>query len=223
MKLIYAQGACSLSVHILLEELKLEYEPIKVSLSDKTVLEHYNPKSYVPALILDSGAVMTEATSILQYIALEHDSSFLPKDAFTRAKCIEWLTYISTEMHKGAAPLFHEDDLPAEFIHETREKLDMRLRLLNDQLNDQAFIIHNSYSIADMYAVAILRILEHVKVDLSPFENITNYKKNLEESPTILRVIEAEKTAATKTEIDDEVSLNVSYYREDIQTKFKSN
>jgi glutathione S-transferase len=221
MKLIYAQGACSLSVHILLEELNLEYQPIKVSLEDKTVLEHFTPKSYVPVLVLDSGVTMTEATSILQYLAIDHDSSFLSKDLFTRAKCIEWLTFISTELHKGAAPLFQEDKLPKDYVAQVREKLDKRLQLLDGHLNDQAFVIDNSYSIADMYAVAILRILEHVKVDLSQYSNLYNYKKNLEDSPTIKRTIEAEKSAETVTEIDDE-SVNISYYREEVRGVFKS-
>lgn len=219
MKLFYAQGACSLSVHILLEELKVDYQAIKVSLEDKTVLDHFNVKSYVPALLLDSGTLMTEATSILQYLAVEHDSSFIPREPFARAKCIEWLTYISTELHKGAGPLFQEDSLPEEYIQQVRQKIDKRLKLLNDHLNDQAFIMDNCYSIADMYAVAILRILEHVKVDLTKFSNIKNYKLNLEDSPVIKKIIAVEKDAETQTEIDDEVQINVSYYREEIRTK----
>lgn len=202
LKLVYAQGACSLSVHILLEELNLAYQAIKVSLDDKTVLDQFTEKSYVPVLVLESGVKMTEATSILQYLALDHDSSFIPKDSFTRAKCVEWMTFISTELHKGAGPLFQEDSLPGEYIKQVREKLDKRLQILDAHLSSQAFVIDNSYSVADMYAVAILRILEHVKVDLSSHANILNYKKNLEDSPTIKRVIQAEEEAETVKKLD---------------------
>lgn len=220
MKLIYAQGACSLSVHILLEELNIPYEGIKVSLKEKTVLESYNPKSYVPALILDSGVVMTEATSILQYLSLEHGSHFLPTEPFERAKCIEWLTYISTELHKGAAPLFHKKDLTEKFIEEIKIKIDKRLTVLEDQLHEQAFIMGNSYTIADMYALAILRILEHVDIKLQPFEAIYNYKKNMEESPVIKKILKDEASAVTETKVQEPLTKPHSqmiYEREEVR------
>jgi glutathione S-transferase len=78
MQLIYAKGACSFSVHLMLEEIGKRYETLQVSLKDKTVLEQYNEKSYVPALILDDGSLLTEAISILQYLAdINHRSDLL--------------------------------------------------------------------------------------------------------------------------------------------------
>lgn len=106
MKLIFAQGACSLAVHILLEEIGQTYEAVRVSLQDKTVLDQYNEKSYVPVLILPSGEKLTEAIAILQYLA-EHylrDDLLPPVGTLERAKTLEWLTFISTEIHKGMGP-----------------------------------------------------------------------------------------------------------------------
>ncbi len=215
MKLIYAQAACSLSVHILLEELELDYEGIKVSLKDKTVLESYNPKSYVPVLILDDGTVMTEATSILQYVSREHGHAFMPGPGLARAKCVEWLTYVSTELHKGCMPLFYRTLLPADFIRRTEEKIYQRLNFLEEQLSDQAFIMNNTYSLADMYALAILRILEHVGINYDGLPEIDNYKRNLEASPTIGRVIQAEDEAKEATEVKDSALDLRFYYREE--------
>lgn len=222
MKLIYAQGACSLSVHILLEELKMNYEGVKVSLKDKTVLESYNPKSYVPALILDNGTVMTEATSILQYISNEHNSAFLPADGMAHAKCIEWLTYVSTELHKGAMPLFYRDKLPKDFIQQAEDKIYRRLQFLEDQLQDQAFIINNAYTIADMYALAILRILSHVGISFDRFSEIRNYKQNLEASPTIKKVIQEEADAEVATEPNRESADLHFYYRSETYTEVRN-
>ncbi len=214
MKLIYAQGACSLSVHILLEELKLDYEGIKVGLQDKTVLESYNPKSYVPVLILDNGTVMTEAISILQYVSLEHGHAFMPAPGLAQAKCIEWLTYVSTELHKGATPLFYRKLLPADFIRRSEENIYQRLNFLEEQLSDQAFIINNTYTIADMYALAILRILEHVGITYDRLPEIENYKRSLEASPTIGPVIQAEAEAPDATDVNDATVDLHFYYRE---------
>jgi glutathione S-transferase len=213
MKLIYAQGACSLAVHILLEEMKVDYETIKVSLKDKTILESYNPKSYVPVLILNDGTVMTEATSILQYLCHEYGSAYLPEDGMARAKCIEWLTYVSTELHKGATPLFFRETLPTDFIQQAEHKIYKRLQFLEDQLQDQAFIINNNYTIADMYALAILRILSHVGIDIDRFSEINNYKQNLESSATIKKVLQKEASEEIATEPNQSFSDLHIYYR----------
>ena len=200
MQLIYANGACSLSVHILLEELGLPYEGIKVSLKDKTVLDSYNPKSYVPVLVLDTHEVMTEATSILQYISLENGSAFLPQGIMERARCIEWLTYISTELHKGMGVLFHKELAKPELIKFTHDRLNKRLAIMEDQLSLGNYLMGDKYTIADMYALAILRIGEHVGVKYDSFPSIVKYKKNLEARTIIKQVLENEKTATEATE-----------------------
>lgn len=198
MKLIYANGACSLSVHILLEELGIPYEAIRVDLKNKKVLESYNPLGYVPAIVLENGEVMLEATSILQYLAHENGSSFLPQVKFEKAKCIEWLTFISTELHKLAGPLFHRADLKDEFIRFIKDRLDKRLLYMEDRLQDNEFLM-GQYTVADMYALAILRILEHVKISFEPYPAIKNYKQKLEESPIIKKVLEFEAKAPIET------------------------
>lgn len=219
MKFIYAKGTCALSVHILLEEMKASYRPIKVSLEDKTVLDSYNPKSYVPAIVLDNGELMTEAVSILQYLSLEHDSAFMPTDAFKRAKCVEWMTYISTELHKGAGPLFHREGLKADYLKEVTEKMGTRLQFLEDHLKDRAFIMDNDYTVADMYALAILRILEHIKVDLKPYHSIITYKRNLEDSAVVKEVLKAELIAEEQREVaENDETVEFTYIRQEFRS-----
>jgi glutathione S-transferase len=197
MQLIYAKGACSLSVHIMLEELGKRYESLQVSLKDKAVLETYNEKSYVPALVLNDGKVLTEAISILQYLAdLNHRTDLLPDiGSMERAKTIEWLVYFSSELHKGIGPLFHRESLSKEYLEQVLMKIDKRLTYLDKNLKGQKFIMGEEFTVADMYAIAILRIGEHVKVDYSKYPEIARYKKALEELPVIKKVIEAENEA----------------------------
>ncbi len=201
MKLIYAKGACSLSVHIMLRELDTIIEPIRVSLEDKRVLESYNPKSYVPALILDDGTVLTEAISILQYLSEANGGIFMPYGSVDRAKCTGWLTYLSTEIHKGVGPLFHKDDLTKKYRKEVEEKLSKRLQFLDEALSESEYLMEE-FTVADMYALAILRILEHVEMDLSHFERITAYKARLESRPLIADVIQSEEDARVETELN---------------------
>src|SRR6266436_666192 len=96
MKLYYSPGACSLSPHIALLEAGLPYDLVKVDLRAKK-LENgddylkVNPKGQVPALVLDSAE---------------------------RYKLLEWLNYITTELHKNMGPMFSPvlaDDAKAFF------------------------------------------------------------------------------------------------------------
>ncbi|MCS6945130.1 MAG: glutathione S-transferase N-terminal domain-containing protein, partial [Sutterellaceae bacterium] len=74
MKLYYSPGACSLSPHIVLRELGVPFELVKVNLKTKRTADDrdfttINPKGYVPALELDDGQVLTEGPAIVQYLA----------------------------------------------------------------------------------------------------------------------------------------------------------
>ena len=200
MKLVYAKGACSLSVHILLEELKKPYEAIRVSLENKEVLESYNPRGYVPALELDNGSVMAEGISILQFLALENESAFFPISFWDRSRCVEWLSFVSSELHKGLGPLFHREGLRPEFLKVTLDRVHNRLGFLEEQLEMGTYLMGEEYTIADMYTLAILRIAEHVGVTFEAFPAISRYKRELESRDVIKKVIAEEEAADIETE-----------------------
>lgn len=74
MKLYYAPDTCSLSPHIVLRELGLEFELVKVDNRSKLTADGrdfriINPKGYVAALELDNGQILTEGPAIVQYLA----------------------------------------------------------------------------------------------------------------------------------------------------------
>ena len=74
MKLYFAPMTCSLSPHIVLRELGLPFELIRVDNKTKRTADALdfltiNPKGYVAALVLDNGSVLTEGPVIVQYLA----------------------------------------------------------------------------------------------------------------------------------------------------------
>src|ERR1700729_697110 len=125
MKLYYSPGACSLSPHIALLEAGLPYELVKVDVRAKK-LENgddylkVNPKGQVPALGLDSGELVTEGPVIVQMIAYQAAAKGLApaRDSAERYKLLEWLNFITSELHKNFGPLFSPvlaDDAKAFF------------------------------------------------------------------------------------------------------------
>lgn len=116
MKLYYSPGACSQAPHIILHETGLSHEAVKVDLKAKTIegggdFLQINPKGSVPVLELDNGEVLTENAVVLQYLGDRSNlGGFLPPlGDFRRYRVLEWLNFITTELHKGFAPLFKPD------------------------------------------------------------------------------------------------------------------
>lgn len=110
-RLYYSPGACSLAVHIVLEEIGEPYEAEVRSAKNgegTTTAEYLalNPKGRVPALTGVSGGsggarnLLTEAVSILLFLARSHpEAKLLPADAAAEARCLEWLSWISVDLH----------------------------------------------------------------------------------------------------------------------------
>lgn len=107
----YSPGACSLAVHIVLEETGAPYmaEIRSAKNSEGTSRQDYlalNPKGRVPALGgVPGGAggaanLLTEAVAILLFLARTHpDARLLPATPAGEARCMEWLSWISIDLH----------------------------------------------------------------------------------------------------------------------------
>ena len=65
-----------------------------------------NPKGQVPALALNSGELVTEGPVIVQMIADKAGGKNLApaRDSADRYKLLEWLNFITAELHKNFGP-----------------------------------------------------------------------------------------------------------------------
>ncbi len=182
MKLFYFPGACSMSVHIALNEVGATYELEKVDLMNKTLESggsflDINPKGYVPCLQLDNGEYLTEVGAILQYLADNNPNANLlpPVGDPQRYRVVEFISYISGELHKNFTPLFNPETTD-EGRAAALDIVGKRLTLLNDQLGEGGpFLIGEQFTIADAYLTTVLGWAQFVKMDLSPWPNLGAY------------------------------------------------
>jgi glutathione S-transferase len=105
-QLFYSPGACSMAVHIILEEVGAEFELIAVSVANRdTQREPYlsiNPKGRVPALrIPGETKVLTELPAILRYLASRYPAHGLAQteNPLLEARTAEWLAWLSGWVH----------------------------------------------------------------------------------------------------------------------------
>lgn len=180
MKLYYAPAACSLAVHITLREVGVPFELEKVDLKTKKTARgrdyrEINPKGAVPALELDDGEVLTEAAVCLQYVADMAPGRRLAPLAGTlpRYRLMEWLNYISSEVHKSFAPLFHE---PAP--QRRQEQIDIlseRFTYLAPRLEARDYLMGADFTVADAYLYAVLNWTHFLKVDIAPWPALGDF------------------------------------------------
>jgi glutathione S-transferase len=198
MKLYYSSGACSLAPHIALLEAGLPFELEKVDLKAKLTetgadFLAINSKGYVPALGLDNGQVLTEGAAILQYIADQKPESALAPAAgsFARYQLQEWLTFISSEVHKPLATMFYPAQ-SADWKAAITATLTKRLDWLTTQLDGNDYVFANQFSIADAYLFTILNWSNFVGFSLAPWPVVQAYMARVAARPHVVVAMKQE-------------------------------
>ncbi len=204
MKLYFSPGACSLAPHIVMLELGLKHELVKVDLRAKTYnggdYWKINPKGSVPAIGLDSGEVLTEAAVLLQYLSdLKPDAGLFPKaGGLERVRAQVWLHYVSTEIHKAFGMLFAADRLVKnpegnqELKASASEALRGKFAHLAGHLSEHAYLLGENFSIADAYLFTCLRWAGTKGIDLAQFPALKKYFERVQSRPQVRAALEIE-------------------------------
>jgi len=198
MKLYYTPGACSLSPHIALLEAGLPYDLVKVDLRAKK-LENgddflkVNPKGQVPVLALDSGELITEGPVIIQMIADKATGKNLApaRDSADRYKLLEWLNFITTELHKSFGPMFSPvlaDEAKAFF----KDRVMGKFRYVESQLAGRDYLMGSQFTVADGYLFTMLSWADRMKFDLSEMPNLLAYKARVGARPKVQEALTKE-------------------------------
>ena len=198
MKLYYFSGACSLASNIALREAGLKFELVKVDRRTRKAADgldytEVNPKGYVPALALDNGEVLTENIAVLQYIADRNPASRLapPAGTMERHRLVEWLAFISTEIHKSFSPLFR-DDSHEEVKQYVRRHLRGRLDHLNRALGNRQFLMGDTFTVADAYLFTVLSWGRFVNIDLTEWPQLQRYVERVGSRPHVMEALRSE-------------------------------
>jgi glutathione S-transferase len=198
MKLYYSPGACSLSPHIALLEAGLPYDLVKVDLRAKKLENgddflQINPKGQVPALGLDSGELVTEGPVIVQMIADKAPAKNLApaRDSAERYKLLEWLNFITGELHKNFSPLFNPA-IPDEVKNFFRDRIMGKFRYLDTQLAGRDYLMGKQFTVADGYLYTMLRWADGNKMDLSGLKNLMAFKDRVGARPKVQEALTKE-------------------------------
>jgi glutathione S-transferase len=198
MKLYYSPGACSLSPHIVSREAGVEIELEKIDNRAKKTASgadfwQVNPKGQVPTLQLDDGDILTEGPAIVQYIAdRAPDSKLMPPAGSTeRYHVLEWLNFVTSELHKSFTPLF-KPNTPDAYKAISKENLAGRFNYVDQRLAGRDYLMGSQFTVADAYLFTVLRWSTIQHIDLSRWPNITAFMGRVAARPKVKEALEAE-------------------------------
>ncbi|MBL6458486.1 glutathione S-transferase family protein [Belnapia sp. T6] len=205
MKLYYAPGACSVGIHVLLEEIGKPYEAVRLNTKDgdqfKPEFTSLNPKSKVPTLVRDDGSVVTEYPAVALWLASTFpEAKLLPKDAESLAKALEYTDYAVATLHmQGFSRIFRPANFaPNEADHEAVkargvEIFEKGLGLFDKALEGKQYLL-GEFSFADsaLFYVSFWWA-DRLKRQLPP--NVAAHYERMKARPSVQRTMAAEGLA----------------------------
>ena len=158
-QLYYSAGACSMAVHVLLNELNQPAEFInanKPGTKERTAeFLAVNPRGAVPILVVD-GTPISEGGAIITYLCDTHPNTLMPTSGPARAKALEALMFCNATMHPAYSPAFAVMKAPLEAAvkEQISDMAAKKVQSLYDQveakLGTQKYLAGDSYSPADI-------------------------------------------------------------------------
>ncbi|AON53885.1 glutathione S-transferase [Herbaspirillum seropedicae] len=207
MKLYYIPAACSLSPHIVINELGLDVELVKVDYKthqteDGRDFRTLSPFGYVPLLELEDGTLLREGPAIVQYLAdLKPDARLAPANGtLERYRLQEWLSFLTSEIHKGFIPLLYARLSGAYGLETVKPKLEQRYAWLDEQLAGRDYLM-GDYTVADAYLYALTQwgqaewLVPTYQANIH-FDGLVNLKAwylRMRERPAVRKALDAEE------------------------------
>ena len=206
MKLYYAPGACSIGIHVLLEEIGKPYEAVRLNFQEgqqyKPEFTAINPKSKVPTLQRDDGSVLTEYPAIALWLAASNpEAGLMPKGTDDLARAVEATDYCVATLHmQGFARMFRPGNFsPDEAGHDKvkargEEVFSKGLGVMDKALAGKEHVA-GSYSFADSALFYVSYWWNgRLKKDLPP--NVAAHYERMKARPAVQRTFQQEGLAA---------------------------
>lgn len=200
MKLYYTKGACSLAIRIVINEIGINADYEAVDLKTKKTENGFdflqiNPKGAVPTIITDENETLTENAVIQQYLAERYkaDNLLPPLGEFQRYRVLEWLNFVTTELHKSFSLLFNP-----QLSTEVKDSLIIPLIkkkffYIEAHLKKNEYLCGEKFTLPDAYLFVMLLWAKNFHIDLSENTAVSRYLVELQKRASIQQSLKQEK------------------------------
>ena len=201
MKFYMTPGSCSTGIHILLEECGLIFEVAIVNLlaGDQYKADYaaINPKSSIPALVLDDGTVLTEFSAIAWWLARSYPKrKLLPENLIDEVQTLSVMNHVVHTLHtQGFARIFTTERFaPSSSDHESvkaqgRQIIDKAFTIVDRELLGRQYVVGH-FTVADAALFYVEFWADRIGIPL-PANCQAHYRRML--TPPAVRQVLAEE------------------------------
>ena len=186
----YAASGNCYKVRLLLALLGRECERVPVDIfAGDTLTDDYavlNPARETPVLELDDGTILTESNAILWFLAAGSD--YLPTTPVEQARVVRWLIFEQERvmMGIGGARFRILTDRRPELVRSRLTLAESALELLDAQLGQQAYLVGEACSIADVSNFAYVHVAPDAGLELERYPNVTTWIERVQRLPRFM-------------------------------------
>jgi glutathione S-transferase len=190
MKLYYFPGSCALAPHIVLEWLGAEFEPVRIEKGDPKYRE-INPLGVVPALEHD-GRLYTQADAILHWLADSNPSAELGGGGSPDSKfeLNEWMAFPFFNSQRYTTS---EDPEQLKAVKAAAQaRAGHYYEHLDRHLEGRDFLAGSRRSIADAYAIPMLRWGRLLERPFREYANLDRYLNRWEQDAGVRSALQTQ-------------------------------
>jgi len=200
--LYYAPGACSMAVHIALNECN---QPVKLEKVDMMAGQQrtpeflkINPRGQVPVLV-DDGHVIYEGAAQMIHILEKHNSPLLPKSGAARTDALQWLMFCNASLHPAYARVFFlmkngPDDATKQALFDTAcAMINKSWGLVEERLSQSPYLAGPEVTMADILLTVIANWSPHMPRPITIGPNTKKLLQQIINRPSYKKAIEIEQ------------------------------
>lgn len=206
LHLYYCPGTCSFVPHVMLELVKeskgQDFSSTMITLRTgehlKPEYQAINPRSQVPALIVDDQLV-TQVVAITNFLNETFpEAKILPTDPMEKAQALSMFVWMNNTVHPTFTRIFRSERFGDEAGKDSVKA--MALEMFKTQLieidklvaNGRKFISGNQLSPADIYAVTFIRWAGMAGINPANYPQYQRYAAAVAALPAVARIMTKE-------------------------------
>lgn len=207
-QLFHSPGACSLAPHIVLEELGVAYEPIRVTIAEgahrKPEYLAINPRGRVPALVYGEAGdrkILTESVAIMVFLAQRHaQAGLLPQEPEPLARALEWMCWLGSNMHQaGVRTVFRPERFTTDaggapgIAEQGRLSITAGYQDIEERLTGRVHALGERFSVVDAQLLVFYRWGNRCGLDMRRnYPEYTRLMDAVRARPAVQRVVARE-------------------------------
>ncbi len=197
----YSPMSTSSITHLVLEELGVPYEKVRVDLSKgeqhRPEFLKLNPNGMVPVVVHD-GQPIFESVAITLYLGETFgvERGLFPAPGPGRAQAFEWLVWAHVSLYGPVQRLQHASSprVPAEQHNaaaaaSARQDVEKRLAIFDEVMTGRSFVVGDHFTLVDAHLASFIGYLGMVGFDLARYPALHAWQKSVSARPSVARVM----------------------------------